>query len=453
MLTSLSLSLLACLSVCPPGEEPGTIVVVGGDLRPITFSLPTGIEYQLSYDDARVALWFDLARTQPAPPLLTFQAPAQIVHGDLTGDARINGADVQTFVDVVLGNNTDPALIAQADFDESGTADLADTPLFVSALLAAGPFQNTVIILYAEGLTAGTDLCDAPVDLLTDQQGTGTFALAATAQITVVSLTLSPSLGPIGTPLTLTVAPAVAPLVFDAVTTASWAGVYAPDIGPPSAVFTVSFDANQVREQTTATGVIVLGDGSPSVIPGPSGLVEPGSFDGDFTVDFQGTLVTKPVSIVATEPPFFARINYTDTSIMSGPPELGDEITETPVLLVNPDTMTPPSLEAVIAAGWAHLAPVLLVQENSITTPDAPATVLLKVVTFDANDVVVDQTAALTLTKVSDPDGDPDHIIYAGDLNTPIVLLDVMVDPLDFPGFEVVFMPSNAETVRVVPAN
>ena len=247
MVVPLALSLLASLGACPPAQEPGTVVVVGGVLQPIVFSLPGGIDYQLSYDTARLALWFDLGQTQPAPPLTTFQTPSQIVHGDLTADARIDGDDIQTFVDVLLGVNIDPTLIAQADFDGSGladmpdllrfvaallgrprngdinrdvlvdggdiqpfvqafmapalfpdadladldfssTVDLADVPLFVSALLAGTQTTNTTITLYAEGLVASTDLCDTPVDLLTDPQGTGLFALADTAQVTVAEL-------------------------------------------------------------------------------------------------------------------------------------------------------------------------------------------------------------------------------------------------------------------------
>ena len=90
MFTSLALSLSACLVVCPPGEAPGTVVVVGGDLQPVFLSLPAGIDYQLCYEAARLALWFDAARTGPAPPLTLFQTSSQIAHGDLSGDARID---------------------------------------------------------------------------------------------------------------------------------------------------------------------------------------------------------------------------------------------------------------------------------------------------------------------------------------------------------------------------
>lgn len=122
---------------------------------PIELSAPGGIDYQLSYDPARLTLWFDPQQTQPAPPDTTFQSPSpQIDHGDMNGDAKIDGADIQTFVEVLLGLETDPILIAQADFDESGTVDLADVPPFVVALLVGSPTGD----VNRDGSVDGTDI-------------------------------------------------------------------------------------------------------------------------------------------------------------------------------------------------------------------------------------------------------------------------------------------------------
>lgn len=446
------LGIASCILACPPNDA-GTIVVVDGNLEMIQFNVPGSVDYRLTYNTSRLALFFDAGATLPAPPNTTFQSPpASIEHGDMNLDGAVNGDDVQIFVDVLLGNNTDPVLIAQADFDENGVLNSNDTSHFVTALLS-GVTATSTVTLFAQGLSASAALCDTPVDILTDEDMNGTFVLAATVETTLVNVAVSPLAGPLGTPITLTITPAVFPLVFDAATTATWSGVYDPTAGPTSTTFSIAFNATQVREQSASAAVIVLGDGTPSSIPSPEGLTDPGVFIGELTVDFQGTFVTKPLQFTTSEPPFLAGVVYADTSTMSGGPQLGSEITETPVLFVNEDTMAPPSLEAVQAAGWAHMTPVVLLDENAFTTASAPATLQARVATFDASEAVVDQTANLTLTRVPDPDGDPDHIVYTGDLNTPIVLLDVVVNPVDYPGFVILYMPTAADDVRVVPAN
>jgi len=446
------LAVAASVLACPPNDA-GTVVFVGGDLKMIEFSVPGSVDYRLAYDTSRLALFFDAGATQPAPTNTTFQSPpAQIEHGDMNLDGRVDGADIQKFIEVLLGLDTNPVLITQADFDENMILDSNDTTLFVSTLLT-GITANSTVTLFAQGLSASASLCDTPVDILTDEDMNGTFVLAGTVEVTVVNLAISPLAGPLGTPVTLTITPAVTPLVFDALTTAAWSGVYDPSAGPASTTFSVSFDATQVREQSASAAVIVLGDGMPTSVPSPSELTNPGVYDGQLTVDFQGTFVTKPIQFTVSESPFLANVVYTDTSTMSGGPQLGNEITETPVLFVNEDTMAPPSLAAVQAAGWAHMTPVVLLEENAFTSANAPMTIQARVATFDASEAVVDQTSNLTLNRVPDPDGDPNHIIYTGDLNTPIVLLDVVVNPVDYPGFVILYMPTTAEDVRVVPAN
>lgn len=446
------LSIASCIFGCPPNDA-GTIVVVGGDLKMLQFAVPGDVDYRLTYNTSRLALWFDVGATQSAPPNTTFQSlPAQIEHGDMNLDGAVNGKDIQIFVDVFLGNNTNPVLIAQADFDENSVLNSNDTALFANALLSGVTATSTVTV-FTQGLSASAGLCDTPVNILTDEDENGIFVLAGTIETTVASLTASPTMGVLGTPVTLTITPAITPLIFNTTTTASWTGVYDPTAGPASSTFSMSYSTAQVREQTTATAVIVLGDGTPSSTPSPSGLTEPGTFVGVLTANFQGTLVAKPVQLTISDPPFLAHVVYADTSTMSGVAQRGNEITETPVLFANEDTMAAPSLAAVQAAGWAHMVPVLFLEQNAFTTASAPATVSARVATFDAVDAVIAQTATLTLTRVPDPDGDPNHIIYAGDVNTPLVLLNVVVNPVNYPGFVVLFMPASAVDVRVIPAN
>lgn len=454
MFTSLLVSLLVCLGVCPPGEAPGIVVVVGGDLRPVTFSLPTSIDYQLSYDAARLALWLDPAQTLPAPPLTTFQSPGQIVHGDLNGDALVDGADFKIFVAVVLGVNTDPIVIAQADFDESGVADVSDAPLFVDALLAPGSSQNTGVILYAEGLTASTDLCDTSVDLLTDPQGTGSFALADTAQVTVAELTISPQTGGLGTQVTITLTPAIAPLIFDANTTATWTGVFQPMVGTPSNSFQFQYDASQFNEQGPGQAIIVVGDGTVTNAPDLATVLGPGSIVGTVTVPLAGLSVEGSFTFNPSPAGTWQEIDYLDSAISTGPPVLGSEPTtlEVMVLSIEDDPANQSEFTLLHAYGF-HYAAVVRIEENPTTIANAPTTLAVDLVTLDPAGVEVDRFANLTLTRVAGDDGDPANLVYHNDLTVPIILVDFPLNQAAFPNVILMEMPTGGSGLAMIVPN
>ncbi len=57
--------------------------------------------------------------------------------GDMNADGLVNGADIQKFVDVILGSETGPAASCAADVDVSGAADEGDIGPFVAALLTS----------------------------------------------------------------------------------------------------------------------------------------------------------------------------------------------------------------------------------------------------------------------------------------------------------------------------
>jgi hypothetical protein len=58
--------------------------------------------------------------------------------GEFNGDGTINGLDIQTFVDVLTGLDTNPSHITWADVNNDGTADLKDVPFFMQCLLDGG---------------------------------------------------------------------------------------------------------------------------------------------------------------------------------------------------------------------------------------------------------------------------------------------------------------------------
>jgi YD repeat-containing protein len=55
--------------------------------------------------------------------------------GDVNGDGFLDINDVNVFVAVLLGTDTNPAHLAAADMDRNGVADGNDIQLFVNALL------------------------------------------------------------------------------------------------------------------------------------------------------------------------------------------------------------------------------------------------------------------------------------------------------------------------------
>jgi hypothetical protein len=59
------------------------------------------------------------------------------VNGDMNGDGRTNGADLQPFIDAVIGRTTDPAKVCPGDFSGNLIVDMADVPSMVTALLAS----------------------------------------------------------------------------------------------------------------------------------------------------------------------------------------------------------------------------------------------------------------------------------------------------------------------------
>ena len=495
-----SIATLACLGQ----GDPGSVVVVGGDLEPIEFSIEAGIDYQLSYNTSRLALWFDEEQTQPAPPNTVFQSPPpQIDHGDLNGDTVVNGADVQLFVAVFLGIETDPDLIDQADYDESGSVnmadvppfvvallvgiphgdvnrdgrvdgtdiqpfvnvllgeydpeadldsngvvDLADVPLFVDVLLFGPPSSSTTITLFSEGLAPSGGLCDTPIDLLTDTEGDGTFAWAATEEVTVVELTFDPLTGGLGTPVTITMTPAISPLAFDENTTAQWQGIFQPLVGEPSDPFAVTYSAAQFRESSASMASVIVGDGSgPPTLP-PEGT-PPGSLIGEFTVTVDDISLIKPFTFLVTNPAVdWFRLDYPQDEIgyLDDPPTLeSTPLTEIPLYEVPAGGAVP---EFLNVAYFYHAACVFLLDENSITIADAPPTFAVDLVTFDSDGAEFDRVSGVVLTLDSD-DEDPNHLTYQSDLLKPVVFVEGTIDPALFSDLTVIRAVENGTAIAI----
>ncbi|MCK6484228.1 MAG: GEVED domain-containing protein [Phycisphaerae bacterium] len=76
--------------------------------------------------------------TNPAGQVDSVMAMLNVVPrgtGDLNGDGLADGDDIQGFMDVLYGVDTDPLHVCAADMDQDGDVDAVDVPLFVNALL------------------------------------------------------------------------------------------------------------------------------------------------------------------------------------------------------------------------------------------------------------------------------------------------------------------------------
>ncbi|MBX3394353.1 MAG: hypothetical protein KF841_03195 [Phycisphaerae bacterium] len=441
------LAIASCLFACPPNDA-GTIVVVDGNLKLIEFNVPGSVDYRLTYDTSRLALFFDAGATQPAPPNTTFQSPpAAIEHGDMNLDGTVDGGDMQIFVDVMLGNNTNPILIAQADFDENGILNSNDTSLFVTALLS-GISATSTVTLFAQGLSASAALCDTPVDILTDEDMNGTFVLAGTVEITVVNLAASPIMGPLGTAVTLTINPAISPLVFDTATTASWTGVYDPVVGPTSTSFTVQYSTSEFRESSSSSATVIVGDGT-SPPPVPVGGVSPGTLLGTLTINLQGLEVAKPFNfqVPSSAVDWFGLVYPEDSAgFLPDPPSLANSaLNELPIYEIPAEGTTPENLSA---AYFFHTICVFRIAENATTLAESPATITVDIVTLDASGNEVDRVSDVVLTKNAS-DGDPQHITYQSDFSRPFVFVEGTIDPMEFPDQIVIVAEEDGTAIAV----
>jgi len=436
---------------CPP-NDPGTIVVVGGNLQPLQFSLPSGVSYRVNYNTGRLALWFDVGQTMPVTPNVTYQAPVVFAHGDMNANGRIDGADIQLFVDVFTGANTDPDKVARADFDQNSVINSADTGLFVSALLSGAVVPPTTLTFYGQGLAASAALCDTPVDVFADPEGDGTFALAETRETTVVGLTLTPSSGPVGTPVTAIISPAITPLTFTTSTTAEWSGVFQPIVGSPSAAFQMQYDASQVREQSASQAILIVGDGTLVNAPDFTTTRAPGSLVGTLTISFGSNVVGKPFSFAPSPTGQWRKIDYLDDSISTGPPVLGMEPSNLEVMVISIEDNPNAQDEFVLLHAYGfHFAAVVEIEENATTAASSPATLSVDLVSYDPSDVEFHRLFNVTLTKVTN-DGDPTKIVYTSDLAKPIILVDYPLDPTAFPNVYLLRMPAGGNgTAGIVP--
>ncbi|MFH1417442.1 MAG: hypothetical protein ABII12_04045 [Planctomycetota bacterium] len=366
------------------------------------------------FDESGTVDWADV------PPFVVTLLVG-VPHGDVNRDDRVDGTDIQPFVHILLGEY-DP----EADLNADGVVDLADVPLFVDVLLFGPPSPSSAITLYAEGLAASSDLCDAPIDLLTDPEGDGTFALAGTEELTVVDVTFSPLSGGIGTPVTITLTPAVLPLAFNDGTTARWSGVFQPIVGSPTDNITINYSESQFRETLANQAILIVGDSSVSQTGDISRDSLAGAMVGQMTINFGIVEVSKPLQFVPTSGPVITQIGYDQDAL----PFVVDPSSATLEIVM---TTNGNGADETLLAGqyFNHLVVALEVDRNLITEAEAPAAITVTLISRTHAGADLQTVPNLSLLR-NDVASSPTAILYHSDFSVPIVLTDVLLDPNDY---------------------
>ena len=432
--------------------DPGLVVVIDQNPEPAQFTLPALSPYKFDYDPARISLWDTPTKDNLVPPDTEFTAPNIAGDFDLdvdvdlndfqflqicfTGDGIVDLLDYEAF-ETYLGGPAVPVSggCGGLDLDDDQDVDLMDFALFQTVFGDTLEPPPVSLMVFAEGLAPSTILGDAMITLLDDPDGDEVFTVEATQPVTVVSIDISPSSGPPGTALTVTMQPAIAPLAFDSVTTADWEGVYQPPVSPPTDPFQVTYDASQFRESSPSEAVLIIGDGTVTNAPDYENLEGPGTTPGTFTFHLPGLTLQRSFTFAPeSDAAVWEQVDYPDGPGGMAMPVLDGEPNELPVMLLSgtPDPLNP-SEDLLLHASGFHIAAVVRIDENPETTADAPATLHVDLISYNAAEVEIDRVENVQLDRVAGDDGDADRIVYHNDLEVPIVLVDVDLDEGSYP--------------------
>lgn len=437
------------------GDDPGLVVVIGEEPTPLQLDLPALSPYKFAYDPTRLSLWDTVTKDNLIPPDAEYTAPT--LAGDFEPDCDVDLDDFADFQICFTGTGGGPVAPGcdPFDFEPDTDVDLTDFTVFQDNI--SGPQCGTVsIVVFVEGLTPSVVLGDATIDLLTDPDGNGTFDVHDTQAVTVVSIDISPPSGPPGTPLTVTMQPAIAPIVFDSTTTADWEGVYQPPLGPPTALFQIAYDSDQFRESSPSEAILIVGDGTVTNAPDFEDLEGPGTTPGTFTFNLIGLTVRRSFTFAPemSESSAWYSISYQDTSTEPGPPVLGEELDTLNMMDLSgdPDPLNP--VEEVLLSAFAfHLAAVLRIDENTTSVSEAPDTLSVDLISYDTGGLELDRLEDLVVSRVAGDDGDPAHIVYHSQLDRPIILVDVALDEGSYPDVLLLQAESDGSAVVVAAAN
>lgn len=411
-----------------PGD-PGLVVVVGEPRVPLEFEVEVYSQYKFLYDPY-ISLWDSLTGGNAINPNTTYDAqePEAGCELDLVGFLALQRC--------FTADGGGPAGQGRDGFDSESDydVDLTDFAAFYPA--GTGPVCNTIPV-YVQAVNPSATLGDAAITLQVMPEGETEFYDQATQLVTAASIQIAPTSGGIGTPLTITLSPAIPPLAFNAGTTAEWDGVYDPVIGDPTDPFQVVYGTHQFRELSASQATIVVGNGAVTDAPSVTELSGLGSVNGTFTFNLSGLTVQRyhTLGLDVGDAGKWEIVDYVSGQV---DPVIAGEAPVLHVLDVsNMSDPLNPSEVLLYGATAFHIAAVVRIEgTENLEDPcdDPPESILVDLISFNtAGNSEVDRVCGLTLTRVPGDDGDPDHFVYHNDLNKPIVLVDVDLPETQYP--------------------
>lgn len=253
-------------------------------------------------------------------------------------DNALTVTDIGPFVMAVSGweggcveynQNFPNCQCVRGDMNDDGAVTVGDIGLFVNSLTSpTGPLRFLPQRLWVEALTKDTSVGATSISAFVDLTGDTDFNDAGeldTVSATAFALSISPTTGGLGTPITLTIDPAAAPLQFGLTTTATWTGRFLPNPGVPTPDFSFAYSAAQFRESSPTLGSIVLGDGTGSNIPPMAATSSSGTLQGQLQIGLNAGLSmqrTTTLQLVATSAKW-EWVSYPADGL--GPPTLDGE--------------------------------------------------------------------------------------------------------------------------------
>ncbi len=243
------------------------------------------------------------------------------------------------------------------------------------------------------------------------------------------------SLGSIVT-LTITSQPTgAAPYLFDGNTTATWKGAYTPTGGSPTAPFTVSFSASQIHAVSATQAQIILGDGTFTNRPNIEQLASPGTLDGQLILNFTGGLTHYQCTSfqVVGDAGSLRSVSYATLPTLAGSASVGAPIANIPLFVVSSLPSGTQIAESVLTSAVGHhVAAIVNVDSNTLTSSSAPPTISVSLVTFDSSGQEIDRRSSVILTKWGSTlvNG---KISYVNNLLTPIIITDAALVHASYP--------------------
>lgn len=449
----------------PDKDQDGTIDAEADDLVPLVLEITPAsnvqpfefLDYRLVYP-ANVRLWRLPVRGNLAADVVVSgatQTQQVWILGDMNGDGVLNAFDIEPFL-LALFDPDEYAIqfpgidgVAVGDMNGDGALDSFDIEAFTDALFS-GITSYVPVRMWIEGLIPSATKADTRFVAESDTDKNGSFESDDAVRTTIFSLTASATSGPVGTAVTWTLDPAIAPVAFDASTTAQWDGVYQPLVGPPTSAFSASYSAAQVRESSSTQAILVVGDGALTNAPDPTDLDGGGTLVGDQSFQFGSIPVKRAFDFALdTGAAVWEMVSYPGDGL--GPPTLDGEPAELTIFMLSetPDPANPE--EALLFRLYDyHYAPVVRIEENPTSLAEAPASLLVDLIAVDQSNMEFNRLEDVVLLR-DDADGDPSFITYKNDLTVPLILVDSPLDPQNFTDiipFHVV--PGGAATI--VPA-